>query len=504
MGLFDIFGYTNFHELNLDWLIVQCRKLEEKVNELEGRIDGLKEEILQEVNEKLQEFEQELLAKVQEQLDVLKQELTTLINTSITNLETKINEQLTAINLRIDELSNKLEECCNEAKEQIAGIKTQIDNIEDRLSTIDTHLTNIDNEINTINSRLDAVEADISDINTNITSILNTLENVNDSIGQINTKITTIQNNITSINSTIDTMQSEISTLNTKVSTAETNITVLNTKVNNHETRITALEKGSGGASSDALFRATASTTAELQTARTNARKSNYAGIEITLTASNIMAKNYWMIDDFCKNDDNIQMVQLKIIGFRDEYVSGNNLTNYLNAWAQAQISGSVFERLIIDVGSYESFKGCDFQNCKIIIKQQHQVIFESCSFGNCYIEITTQLAYDMEALFEGCYFYNSSTKCSSTKPTMIFNNCVIDAGQERYNAGTYYSAWTNCYIIQSTLKYSVFDNCRVHASGMLQECIIQNGTQMSLNLFRVLPIVQTNSNVIITQYVNP
>ena len=38
MGLFEHFPYTNFHELNLDWIIQTVKDLDEKVNSIEDRI----------------------------------------------------------------------------------------------------------------------------------------------------------------------------------------------------------------------------------------------------------------------------------------------------------------------------------------------------------------------------------------------------------------------------------------------------------------------------------
>lgn len=38
MGLFEHFPYTNFHELNLDWIIQTMKELEEKVDSIEDRI----------------------------------------------------------------------------------------------------------------------------------------------------------------------------------------------------------------------------------------------------------------------------------------------------------------------------------------------------------------------------------------------------------------------------------------------------------------------------------
>lgn len=38
MGLFEQFPYSNFHELNLDWIIQTVKDLDEKVNSIEDRI----------------------------------------------------------------------------------------------------------------------------------------------------------------------------------------------------------------------------------------------------------------------------------------------------------------------------------------------------------------------------------------------------------------------------------------------------------------------------------
>lgn len=36
MGFFDQFPYTNFHDLNLDWMIEKIKELEARVAALEG------------------------------------------------------------------------------------------------------------------------------------------------------------------------------------------------------------------------------------------------------------------------------------------------------------------------------------------------------------------------------------------------------------------------------------------------------------------------------------
>lgn len=38
MGLFEQFPYTNFHELNLDWILKKIKELDEKIDSIEDRI----------------------------------------------------------------------------------------------------------------------------------------------------------------------------------------------------------------------------------------------------------------------------------------------------------------------------------------------------------------------------------------------------------------------------------------------------------------------------------
>lgn len=43
MPLIDKYPYTNFHELNLDWLLKRIKELETKVAQLEARVKELEE-----------------------------------------------------------------------------------------------------------------------------------------------------------------------------------------------------------------------------------------------------------------------------------------------------------------------------------------------------------------------------------------------------------------------------------------------------------------------------
>lgn len=75
MGLFEYMPYTNFHELNLEWLVKEVHKnrariskLEDRVTIIENTIDGFKLEIQAQMDEFRKDFT-ELSKDIQNQLD---------------------------------------------------------------------------------------------------------------------------------------------------------------------------------------------------------------------------------------------------------------------------------------------------------------------------------------------------------------------------------------------------------------------------------------------------
>jgi len=57
MAVFEQFPYTNFHELNLDWIIKQMKDVLGSVEELSAKLDSeLEQTILEYLNEHLDEI----------------------------------------------------------------------------------------------------------------------------------------------------------------------------------------------------------------------------------------------------------------------------------------------------------------------------------------------------------------------------------------------------------------------------------------------------------------
>ncbi len=88
--------YTDFHEMNLDWVLG-------KIKELEARVDGIDESILS----KAKAYTDEQLADYQAQVDALRVELQAqydAVERDFDRLQASINISLRQMEIRIDEL----------------------------------------------------------------------------------------------------------------------------------------------------------------------------------------------------------------------------------------------------------------------------------------------------------------------------------------------------------------------------------------------------------------
>lgn len=90
------YPYTDFHELNLDWVL-------KKIKELEGRVDNITEDILAKANA----YTDEQLATYQAQVDALRVELQAqydAIERDFDGLQNSINISLRQMEIKIDNL----------------------------------------------------------------------------------------------------------------------------------------------------------------------------------------------------------------------------------------------------------------------------------------------------------------------------------------------------------------------------------------------------------------
>ena len=107
MGIFDNkYPYSDFHELNLDWIL-------ETVSNLEKRVDSLKNEFLEKANK----YTDEKFAELKNDLSELEQEL----NTVVGELQEQYSEFTRVINARIQFIQNDIDNLNKKIDAEIIG-----------------------------------------------------------------------------------------------------------------------------------------------------------------------------------------------------------------------------------------------------------------------------------------------------------------------------------------------------------------------------------------------
>ena len=118
MGRFfnNSYPYTDFHELNLDWVI-------SKIKEYENSLIGLKEEILYLTYQYTDKQLNERLATYQQQVDDLTAELTGLMN----DLQTDFDGLRSSVNISLNQMDIKITELRQALNDAITSINARTD-----------------------------------------------------------------------------------------------------------------------------------------------------------------------------------------------------------------------------------------------------------------------------------------------------------------------------------------------------------------------------------------
>ena len=98
---FNRYPYTDFHEINLDWVIAELKSME-------GRIEGLKEEIIAETIAASKEYIDDRLSSVITEFNILKAEFNAL-NNSFNSLNAEFIALKNRVAAQILELDNKID-----------------------------------------------------------------------------------------------------------------------------------------------------------------------------------------------------------------------------------------------------------------------------------------------------------------------------------------------------------------------------------------------------------
>ena len=100
MAFYDKFPYTNFHELNLDWILTKVRELQTDIDE----INSWKETFSAQINAQISN----LISEVNKEFTKLKADIEKEFTDYRTETDAAVNARLTAFDGRIADIESKL------------------------------------------------------------------------------------------------------------------------------------------------------------------------------------------------------------------------------------------------------------------------------------------------------------------------------------------------------------------------------------------------------------
>ena len=161
MGIFNVFPRTDFHELNLDWIINKIKGLENGGEELEKKVKENIENIqsnsvkIENSNQRISQNENEIIT-ITESIGNINNTINNLTN-EIENNKTKTNENSNDINnLKLTTQSHT--ESITNINDTITQSSIRFTNIEDDIEVNTNEINNNKNEITSLKNELKTVE----------------------------------------------------------------------------------------------------------------------------------------------------------------------------------------------------------------------------------------------------------------------------------------------------------------------------------------------------------
>ncbi len=208
---FEKFPYTNFHELNLDWLLNKVKSLEDWAAQFDT--DELLEEIRQLI---LQMIEDGTFDEIfEEWVRPIREDLTALQGRVIA-LETSQAAQDVIIN-GLQTTVSTLVVTVNEHGELITSLETRVRALETSQAAQDAELTEHDNRITALENSSSGQGGDISALATRVTNLENNYNTLNTTVTELSGTVTelgdTVTTYITETDATLEDFEERISAL---------------------------------------------------------------------------------------------------------------------------------------------------------------------------------------------------------------------------------------------------------------------------------------------------
>lgn len=434
----DRFPYLNFHELNLDWVLLELKNLIEHVKNHDEQIDDIYQKIA-DLNEIIKVIgDPELIKELIENYQAIVEQ----VNKNKDDI-TEINEKLNNTNATVVLLVN-----------QINSLNTKVTEL---VSTTENHTQ----QINAINQT--------------ITSIQQTVESINNDLDGIHEELTSIVNSITNINNVNEQQNQEINNLKIEQNTQNTNIEKNATDIGELSRKLDAFDTDQGVINEslkerlDNLDRKDADFVEQLtvitQQIATIVQKNTEQDLKIHDVENNIVG----LEDDISKINQRLD--NLKILSYYG--------TNLLDLGFDLSGSTDMASKLQSLPSGVYYFQGNILIASPITITQHVTIIGNG--INSVFIMDSSITVQAVQLMFLECHFFQN-TQFGGTPFVLnlgsVFRNCEFhDFRDDAFifninNNSGYTNYFLNCKfynckeIVNSSNNILYFSNCYVHSTG--------------------------------------
>lgn len=173
MGLFEHFPYSNFHQLNIDWVLEKVKYCLAQVEAFATRLDNAEDDIadLQSAVSNLQTALEALRTNLQNQINALGSRVT-VNESNIATLQADLENAERNIISLVGDLA-QLGETVDLMGVHLANVDTAIDGLTTRVTTAESSITQLLADVASLDGRMDTAEGGITQLQTATQSLMN-------------------------------------------------------------------------------------------------------------------------------------------------------------------------------------------------------------------------------------------------------------------------------------------------------------------------------------------